>query len=213
MEKEEIIELWKKLKVTQVRFEFSCGGDSMSDTTFFVETVTGDIVCDEITDYFEDLIYKKVEFYENSDGHYQGESGNVYITLDEEENDFDYGKSSLAEWCETVTTKTEIELTDEQITFIKDKVLNINGSMDEVNINFKKTCILSDREEQIIDELQNHFADVLRSYTPDTCSIGDGELQEWFTFTTNEEDEDLEIEGNCAKVTIDNSVTVYTDGE
>ena len=29
----EIIQLWKELQITHIDFEFSCGGDSMNDTT------------------------------------------------------------------------------------------------------------------------------------------------------------------------------------
>jgi len=208
---QEIIKLWKELGVEQVKFEFSCGGDSMNDTSITIEGKDGSEIDNvELRDYFDDAVYKRVEFYEASDGHYQGEFGNVYITLSDDEDDFDYNKSSKSEWSERVDSEVPVELTDEQMKFIKSKVLNINGDCDSLNVNYKNDCILSDKEEELVDDLENTLLDILRDYSPDT---DEGEVGEWFTFTTNEEGEDIKFIGNSIVVQISNEVTIFRDDE
>lgn len=208
---QEIIKLWKELGVEQVNFEFSCGGDSMNDTSITIEGKDGSEIDNvELRDYFDDAVYKRVEFYEASDGHYQGEFGNVYITLSDDEEDFDYNKSSQSEWSERVDSEVPVELTDEQMKFIKSKVLNINGDCDSLNVNYKNDCILSDKEEELVDDLENTLLDILRDYSPDT---DEGEVGEWFTFTTNEEGEDIKFIGNSIVVQISNEVTIFREGE
>ena len=206
----EIVQLWKELNVARINFEFSCGGDSMNDTTITIHGEDDEEIENEtLKTYFDNEVYNAVEFYVNSDGHYQGESGYVDITLDEDGETFNYSKYSESEWTETVTTTTKIELTDEQVAFINDKVLNINGSYDEIAVNYKQDCILSDEEEEIAEELERTIQEQLESYSPEQ---DEGELQEdWFTFTTNPEGETLKIVGNGLQVQVNNSVTVFKE--
>ena len=130
----DIIKLWKKLGIQEVEFEFDCGGDSMGDTTLRIYDKKGQSLNDKIDferengsywgvynerilTLIEDKIYADVEFYVNSDGHYQGESGVVEMTFDEEESMFNCSKSSESEWSERETnnilvdnTKTQYEI-------------------------------------------------------------------------------------------------------
>ena len=46
-----------------------------------------EVDCPELEDYSDGEIYNQVEFYVNSDGHYQGESGVVRIELNGEEDE------------------------------------------------------------------------------------------------------------------------------
>ena len=206
----EIVQLWKELNVARINFEFSCGGDSMNDTTITIHGEDDEEIENEtLKTYFDNEVYNAVEFYVNSDGHYQGESGYVNITLDEDGETFNYSKYSESEWTETLTTTTQVELTDEQVAFINDKVLNINGSYDEIAVNYKQDCILSDEEEEIAEELERTIQEQLESYSPEQ---DEGELQEdWFTFTTNPEGETLKIVGNGLQVQVNNSVTVFKE--
>jgi hypothetical protein len=212
MEETQIIKLWKELGVDYVNFEFSCGGDSMNDTSIQIYNESGEeIQCDEIRDYIDDKVYSNVEFYVNSDGHYQGESGNVEIRLsdDEDEEELTYSKSSTSEWSERLESVCRVELDDKTIQFIKDKVLNINGDMDNMSLNYKTDCILTDEEEKIVDELERDLIDTLRNHEPEEeCQ---GELNEWFNFTTNEEGEEIVIEDNCLCVNMSIEMTVYVE--
>jgi hypothetical protein len=212
MEETQIIKLWKELGVDYVNFEFSCGGDSMNDTSIQIYNESGEeIECDEIRDYIDDKIYNEVEFYVNSDGHYQGESGNVAIRLsdDEDEEELTYSKSSQSEWSERLESVCRVKLDDKTIQFIKDKVLNINGDMDNMSLNYKTDCILTDEEEKIVDELERDLIDTLRNHEPEEeCQ---GELNEWFNFTTNEEGEEIVIEDNCLCVNMSIEMTVYVE--
>lgn len=202
------IKLWKENKVCYVNFEFSCGGDSMGDTNFQIYDEEGtEIHCAELVDYFEEEIYRKVSFYENSDGHYQGEAGNVEIRLNEEEDDFDYSKSSQSEWCETINNYIEIKLEEKEIELIKSKILNINGGEGDVQTNYKADCILTDEEVELIDKIEQKIADECSSYSPETQF----EVHEWFRFTTNEENEEIKIKRNKIVVEVSNQVTEYRD--
>lgn len=203
-----IIKVWKDNKVDYANFEFSCGGDSMNDTSLSIFDEAGtEIDCTELADYFEDEIYRKVDFYENSDGHYQGEAGNVEIRLNEEEDDFDYSKSSQSEWSENYDNDIEIELTDKQVDFIKSKVLNINGDDGNVRTNYKADCVLTDEEEKFEEQIEELLNDACRDYQPET----DNEVSEWYRFTTNEQGEEIKFKENKIIVTVTNSVTEYRD--
>lgn len=208
MDIEEIIKVWKEYKVSYVNFEFSCGGDSMNDTSIQVYDDEGsEIDCAELADYFEDAVYKNVDFYENSDGHYQGEAGDVEIRLNDEGDDFDYFKSSQSEWSESYDNDIEIELTKKQVDFIKSKVLNINGDDGNVRTNYKVDCILSDEEVKMVDEIEEELNDACRDFQPDT----ENEVSEWYRFTTNEEGGEIKFKKNKIIVTVTNSVTEYKD--
>lgn len=68
------IKLWKELGITSCTMEFSCGGDSMNDYNFtFYKTnnkkgknqpAVIQIECQELTDYFDNQVFREVEFYE-----------------------------------------------------------------------------------------------------------------------------------------------------
>lgn len=205
---EEIIKLWKENKVDYVNFQFSCGGDSMNDTSIQIYDEAGtEISCSELSDFFEDAVYKRVEFYENSDGHYQGEAGNVEIRLDDDGEDFDYYKSSQSEWSESYDNDIEVELTDKQIEFIKNKILNINGDDGNVTTNYKMDCILSDEEEKMVEVIEEKINVEAQEFQPTT----DNEVSEWYRFTTNEQGEEIRIIDNKIIVTVTNSVTEYRD--
>lgn len=206
---EEIISIWKENRVGVVRFNFSCGGDSMGDTSFEIEDEDGgEISCPELENYFEDEVYKHVDFYEASDGHYQGEQGNVTIELNSEENDFDYSKWSESEWSERHESNIFVELSDEMVALIKAKVLNINGSDTEITTNFKEDCVLNDDEEALLEEIEEKIRQEAGEYTPETV---EGELGDWFTFTTNDEGKGITFQGNSIKIEMSNEVTVYRE--
>ena len=208
MEVTEIIKIWKELGVDEVRFEFSCGGDSMNDTSIIIEDDKGvSIESQELSDYFEDVVYKRVEFYEASDGHYQGESGSVIIRLDDEGEDFDFNKCSTSEWCESVSSDMEVLLDEKEVQFIKDKVLNINGGEGDYNINYKVDCILSDEEEELIESIEQKIDSACGQFSPDTLN----DCTDWYAFTTNEQGDEMKFNGNALIVHIDNEYYEYRD--
>lgn len=210
MDTNEIIKLWKELQVQDVHFEFSCGGDSMNDTTIVINGKDGETIeSRELNDYFDSEVYNRVEFYVNSDGHYQGEAGTVYITLDEEGEDFDYCKSSQSEWNENIVNETTVALPPGAVELIKAKVLNINGSDGEnPNINYKEDCIITDEEEGLLTSIGDAIENAAIEFTPET----DDEVQEWFTYTTNDEGEEIRFtEQGELVLRITNTITTYTD--
>jgi hypothetical protein len=213
--------LWKQLGITSCTMEFSCGGDSMNDYNFtFYKTndkkgknqpAQIEVQCPELESYFDIAVFNEVEFYVNSDGHYIGESGSVEIQLDEEdeEPEFTYSKNAQAEWSERAINVIGITLTDKELDFINNYVLNINGGESaSAVVNYKKDFIMTDELETIKNDIEKKIHDEAREYTPDIT----GELDDWYSFTTNGEKlDELTIEGKELQLEMSNSYTYYGD--
>jgi hypothetical protein len=158
------LQKWKEHDVDRVHFVFSCGGDSMNETSIEIYDKEDNIIeVDEISNYFGDAVYNNVNFYEASDGHYMGEDGTVTITLTDDEDDFDYCKDSQEEWCETENFTEKFTLTDEEVEFIDKYVADINGNMSEgdYNVNYKTDFVQTDElielEEKLVKKIENYF--------------------------------------------------------
>jgi hypothetical protein len=215
MQTNEAIALWKELGITTANMEFSCGGDSMNDYHFsFYNSENKEVQSGELESFFDDDVFKRVEFYVNSDGHYIGESGNVSIELseDEENPDFVYYKNAQAEWSESFTDEVGVELTEKEVEFVRSKVLNLVGSQDGDAINYKGDCILNNEEEQISDTISQKISDVVMNHEFENA---EGEVEEWFQYNTDEVDSDVlpKIVGNTLFVSLTRQFLVYTDSE
>lgn len=207
----QIVELWKALDIATVEFVFYCGGDSMGDTEIHIYDTKGKKVdSDEIADYIDDEVYNRVEFYEASDGHYQGESGTVYITLDDDGESLHFSKSSTSEWCESISSEVGVELGEELANFVREKIININGGYDDWVVNYKQDTILTDREEELLSELKETVKGYLNDYTPEEA---EGELSEWYTFHTQDNGNEILFNGNSLVIEVDNQTTVFRDEE
>jgi len=168
MQTNETIKLWKELNIDRCEMEFSCGGDSMNDTNFVLfDKNEEEVESSELTDYFENEVYKEVEFYEVSDGQYMGEFGQVVITLEEDEEDenggyFVYDKQATAEWEDTFSNDVNVELNEKERELLLTKIENINGSPweDTPNVNYKDDCVLTDEEEEILENLLSKIKEV-----------------------------------------------------
>lgn len=207
LSEKEIIKLWKQLNITKVTFEFSCGGDCMNDTSIFIEDESGNIENDDISNFFYDKIYQNVPFYENSDGHYQGEFGNVYITL--EGNKFNYEKVAQSEFEEEIEEEIEFILTDIETEFINNYVDSFGKNTfgnSEITWIFKKDFILDDKLNDIISRLQYRLEQEAESYNfttnlelVDTDYIGIRSLNP------------IEIENNIIKISFNAIGRKYED--
>ena len=158
------LQKWKEHDVDRVHFVFSCGGDSMGDTSVEIYDKNDNIIeVPEIADYFDEAVYHNVNFYEASDGHYMGEDGTVTITITEDEDDFDYYKDSQGEWCESELFTEKFTLTDEEVEFIDKYVRDINGNMSEgdYNVNYKTDFVQTDElielEQELVKKIENYF--------------------------------------------------------
>ena len=209
---EEIIKLWKEKNIDHVDFNFSCGGDSMNDTDIVIYDKDGnEVECSEIKDHIDDKVYNEVEFYVNSDGHYMGESGTVKVELveDDEEPYLSYSKSSSSEWSESYQNKEELTLTDKQAEIVSKYVDNINGGEGgEIVVNFKTDCILTDEEQAELYSLETTINEFVEGYEPEDI---EGELSDWYSFTTNDDDEQLKLVGNKLTLSITKQAYVYKD--
>jgi len=193
----EAVSEWKKLGIESANMEFSCGGDSMNDYSFVFytkNTTPGgteniEVESEELVLFFDRQIFDDVEFYVNSDGHYIGESGVVVITLNDDEDGFVYDKQAESEWSESYEETINIKLSKEEIEFVKNKVLNINGGTDgDATFNYKVDCIITDEEEEIIEVLGKRLETDCEEYEFEEV---EGEQEDWFTWSTNQEVEDV----------------------
>ena len=195
----EAVSEWKKLGIDNANMEFSCGGDSMSDYSFTFYTknksaVTGrpeniEVESEELVVFFDRQIFDDVEFYVNSDGHYIGESGNVVINLNDDEDGFVYDKQSQSEWSESYEETIHIKLSKEEVEFVKNKILNINGGTDgDATFNYKIDCVITDEEEELIEVLGKRLENECETYEFQDV---EGEEEDWFTWSTNQEVDDV----------------------
>ena len=212
---EKIIQLWNELQISHIDFEFTCGGDSMNDTILVIHKGDEVIENETISTYFDHEVYNRVEFYVNSDGHYQGESGNVLIEMNDEGDEFNYMKSAQSEWCERMTSEVEVALTDDEVQFVKEFVRDINGGEGEnANLNYKKDFIINEKRKVLIDSIGKKVSDACGDFTPDI--EGEGELNDWYSYTTNEDDitdSEIAFKGNNLIVIVSNEYYVFTDSE
>lgn len=206
------IEIWKKLKVGYLHFNFSCGGDSMNDTNIEIYDEDGGTIENDnedskyLCDFIDIVIYDKVDFYVNSDGHYIGEYGTVVISLnlDDDEPTFSYSKDATSEWEEWVTTTEYVLFSDEEANFIKEHISNINGDEGfNTTFNYKKDCLLDEKKEALLESIKEKIIDVaLSAEAPEQ----EGEIIGDYTrfSTNNDEDDETDI-----VVTSDNKVKFY----
>jgi hypothetical protein len=123
-------------------------------------------------------------------------------------------KSAQSEWCERTTNNVEVELTDEEIEFVKEFVSDINGGDNDTNINYKKDFIVNEKRKELIDSIGEKVSDICGGFTPDI--EGGGELNDWYSFTTNEDDftdSEVVIKGNKLIVSVSNEYYTYQDSE
>jgi hypothetical protein len=178
---EQVIEKWKSLNVSECRFNFNCGGDSMNDTDIEFEDNDGNMINDsELSYYFDREVYNHVDFYVNSDGHYQGEQGTVHINLNEDGDDFYYMKSATSEYYETYSGFTPVELTVDEQSLIDEYIQNMgytnwNGEFITYKKDFILTDELKDKFEALREKLQKS------SYEFEYASNGDETDERSFT--------------------------------
>lgn len=210
-DEKEIAKLWKELNIDHINFNFNCGGDSMNDTDIEIFDKNYNLVENqELADYFDREVYNRVDFYVNSDGHYLGESGVVVITLDDEGEGFYYSKDAQSEWSEHFTGQAIVTLTDEETAFVREFVDNINGGDEGVTINYKKDFIVTDKQEKLVAELEEKINEVAYDFEPENA---EGEASDWVRYTTNEDDEELTLEGNELTLNVEKEYYVYRDSE
>lgn len=193
-----VYQLWKELGIVRAEFVFQCGGDNMGDTEIHLYNNKGEEVdCPEIEDYIDNEVYNAVQFYEASDGHYQGEAGVVHIEMEENEMEedgysFTYDKQSESEWSESFDETEFCKLTKEEFEFFKDYIHSVVGGNDGNDVNYKRDCILNDDQVGLRDDILNKI-DVF------ACDFeiknAEGEMSDWYNYSTNLEESDYTEEG------------------
>jgi hypothetical protein len=201
---EKLIKEWKEKGVDRAEFEFSCGSDSMNDTTlnFYDKEGKEVIMSNESKETLDNDIYKEVEFYQNSDGHYQGEFGVVLIEFDIEENQFGYSKSATEEWSESFTDIIELEITPELHKFCKEHILEISGESDYLDIEYAKDFYINSEKLEMLVDIQEIINEAIDNHEPEDTS--EGELEEYVSMSNFKT-----IDNNKIKFNYDYRKTVY----
>jgi hypothetical protein len=159
-----MIELFKQHNVSQVVIEFDAGGDQVNtlDISQIVDENQNDITTPKLIKEFEGLIdmcFGRVDFYANSDGHYQGEYGQIIVEVITEngEEDLEFSKYSTSTYNETHEENFEAEkvLSPNLIDFCKENVEGILLDSDSVKVvaNYSKDIILTKEIEKILEEI------------------------------------------------------------
>jgi hypothetical protein len=213
------VKLWKEHKVDSATFEFSCGGDSMNETTLFLYDNKGvEIKKDtgELNRLLEDLVYDNVEFYEASDGHYQGEVGTVEITLDDDDETLSFSKNSTSEYSESFTEEGYFELTKEEAVFLKEYASSIfyDDFGGKGEIRYKKDLVMTKERSELIEK----FLENLHEFAEDLeIEEATGEPQEYLQYYTGNdiaEDDSVQItKENKLVITVARQYTVYSDSD
>jgi hypothetical protein len=214
----EAIKIWQESSIDYCEVAFSCGGDSMNDIDFNFynnSTLVSSDELDKVRDYLDDEMYRAVEFYVNSDGHYIGESGTVTIKLISllgKEDTFNYEKQSTSEFEEYETIKVEVELTNDQRDFIDKYVSSIYGTYDDQphTLTYKSDFILTDK----LDEVSKSIEELCCKVADETMPKQSGEVMEYFDYSssedsTNVEDDSIELNGNILTLYIGRRVVVF----
>lgn len=201
---EKLIEEWKEKNIDRAEFEFSCGGDSMNDTSliFFDKENKEIIMSAESKETLDDDIYKEVEFYENSDGHYQGEHGTVLVEFDAEENQFAYSKSATEEWSESFTDIITIEITPELHKFCKEYVLEISGEGNYLDIIYAKDFYINSEKSKMLEDIQEIINENMDNHEPEDTS--EGEIEDYLEMSGF-----VTIDNNKIKFNYEYRKTVY----
>jgi len=215
---QEIIKKWNEANISYAEFQFSCGGDSMNDTSLSFYDVDGNVVDESgnLESYFEDEVYKNVQFYEASDGHYIGESGYVRIELSDEGDEFYYTKSAEAEWSENKSGEVLVPITDEEFKILDEYILGMaNSNWNGASVDYKKDFILTDELEVAIKDLQEKFENHSYDFQPETR--GEVEDESHRFNTTNEDTMQMEFvyvdDVRHLKLFVECNCIEYTDSE
>lgn len=160
------IKIWKEKGIAKCLITFNCGGDSMGYISAELFKDNDDEINDEwgIGECLIDQSYDRVSYYECSDGYYMGESGFVEVTLNDAEDDFDFIKSAEAEYSEVIQYDIHFPLTNEELDFVKNYVMNINGGSGGDVINYNKEFIMTDEEEEISNSLTDKISNFVECY-------------------------------------------------
>ena len=180
-----LLEYLQRDDVNKIIFCFTCGGDSMGDTSAEVsikKCVDGngkqvephyvlEDLDEDMLETIENIIYDHVEFYVDSDGHYMGESGKVFIELyedDDEGNSIEFIKESTSEYSEHYSKDVECELNEEEVKFFNEYLENFemddslecwfddNNLHEQISMRTKKDFVLTEEKEKILKSIYNY---------------------------------------------------------
>lgn len=124
--------IWKDLGITKALIKFDCGGDSMGDMipTFYNSKDEEIEVDDDMKSLFCDECFDHVQFHENSDGYYMGESGEVKVSK-KGRYGFSYVKDSISEYSEEKSDTITIDVTPEEEALFN-KSLFVLGDIEHI---------------------------------------------------------------------------------
>lgn len=177
-ELKKIIEVWKAKGISRAEMEFTAGGDSMGDTYWNIFDADDKRVEEkEIEDYLDREVYHSVMFYTNSDGEYMGESGTVYVQLEDGEDDFHFHKVATSEFNRYYDKEMSLELNNDFKNFLNEYVSRFDGDADGFRITYKKDLIYNEVFEAIENDLKKYISENAQDFDVN----GEGEIDDMFS--------------------------------
>lgn len=148
----EIIKAFNKHGIVTADFEFDCGGDQMNYTElkFYDDTLHEVDAPQDLHDLVEEMIYEKVKFYVDSDGHYIGERGSVMVSI--EDDTLVFSKTAEAGYSEEVSVEVGLDI-NEEVAVLDGCVRSIILSGGETQIEYEKDFVMTDAHENAIEAI------------------------------------------------------------
>lgn len=177
-----LIKKWKKYNIERAEFEFVASGDSMGDTDlYFYDKDDKEVTVD--ADFSQDLesqIYNNVEFYEVSNGHYEGEAGTVYVRLekiDENEEGFTFSKDAQSEYRENYTDNMTVQLTKEEVEYLEKYADSLEYDWQGFFINYSKDFYVTSEMKALEQSIGEKIKEAADNHSFDYN--GPGEIAEY----------------------------------
>jgi hypothetical protein len=222
MDINELFDLLDRYNVDHVILDYNCGGD---DTTIFCEEINNlngeRIKSKELSDYFEEYAIDHCDLQDASDDYYMGESGTLKIQVvrsirttfinesgeeeDDYEYDFTYEKEGFYHYREKINFELNISLDISTIVIIKKNVSSIYGGDDWITLNLKNGRNVSEKEMDILNELEEKIKILCAEFKPQT----DLEILDYYNITINSEDGKILFSDDGIKVIY----TAYYDND
>lgn len=167
MNNKKLEKIFTKHNIVRVIADFDMGGDS--GEVYDIEAFDINEQLIPLNDYevghIRDSIYTNVEFYEISDGHYNGEYGSVTIEYEKEEGEFLFNKEGKAKYTELERNIIFIKFSEDEINYIKEYLSDFGQSgWNGYIFIYKKDFIFTEKHQEIEYSIRDKIILFLDSY-------------------------------------------------
>jgi hypothetical protein len=182
-----ILEQWKELDIESITFEYDAGGDSISSNSWQVLNSKGEPIeiSEELESCIEEEAYSRCEIYGDSNGCYIGAYGTITVNYNKEADELEYSNDGSENYRDTELGEIRIELSDEAVQFIQDKIKHIHFPW-EMSMAFEyiQDCYLTDKDLEIIKSIEEAVERDVYDYKVEGYNVTETQSAD---FSTNKE--------------------------